>query len=140
MSTLEKAIIIATEAHAGQVDKGGNPYILHPLRIMLKMTSVESMIAAVLHDVIEDTEVTKNDLLDAGFSIDVVDAVVALTRNVDESYMDFIRRAKQNPVARVVKLGDLEDNSDLSRIPDPTEKDYERLKRYKKAIKELLSQ
>lgn len=139
MSTLEKAIAIATQAHEGQVDKGGNPYILHPLRIMLKMTTVETMIAAVLHDVLEDTEVTVEQLRNEGFSEEIIAAVIALTRNDGETYMEFIRRAKQNPIARHVKLGDLEDNSNLSRIQKPTEKDHERLLRYKRAIKELLS-
>lgn len=139
MSTLEKAIVIATQAHAGQVDKGGNPYILHPLRIMLKMSTVETMISAVLHDVLEDTDVTVGELRNEGFSEEIIAAVIALTRNEDETYMEFVGRTKQNPIARLVKLGDLEDNSDLSRIPDPTEKDHERLLRYKRAIKELLS-
>ncbi|TQR33948.1 HD domain-containing protein [Brevibacillus brevis] len=139
MSTLEKAIVIATQAHAGQVDKGGNPYILHPLRIMLKMSTVETMILAVLHDVLEDTDVTVEELRNEGFSEEIIAAVIALTRNDDETYMEFVGRTKQNPIARLVKLGDLEDNSDLSRIPEPTEKDYERLLRYKRAIKELLS-
>ncbi|KMZ40037.1 MULTISPECIES: HD domain-containing protein [Bacillales] len=139
MSTLEKAIVIATQAHAGQVDKGGNPYILHPLRIMLKMSTVETMISAVLHDVLEDTDVTVEELRNEGFSEEIIAAVIALTRNDDETYMEFVGRTKQNPIARLVKLGDLEDNSDLSRIPEPTEKDHERLLRYKRAIKELLS-
>ncbi|MBW5467572.1 HD domain-containing protein [Brevibacillus formosus] len=139
MSTLEKAIVIATNAHTGQLDKGGNPYILHPLRIMMKMSSKESMIVAVLHDVLEDTEVTKEDLFQAGFSNEIVEAVLAVTRDEDETYMEFVKRAKRNPIARLVKLADLEDNCDLSRIPDPKSKDHERLLRYKKAIKELLS-
>ncbi|MFC8685940.1 HD domain-containing protein [Brevibacillus porteri] len=139
MSTLEKAIVIATQAHSGQTDKGGNPYILHPLRIMLKMPTVKTMIVAVLHDAIEDTEVTSEQLRNEGFSEEIVEAVIALTRNDNETYMEFVRRAKQNPIARIVKLGDLEDNSDLSRITNPTERDYERLRRYKKATKELLS-
>lgn len=139
MSTLEKAIVIATNAHTGQLDKGGNPYILHPLRIMMKMPSKESMIVAVLHDVLEDTEVTKEDLFQAGFSTEIVEAVLAVTRDEDETYMEFVKRAKRNPIARIVKLADLEDNCDLSRIPDPKPNDHERLLRYKEAIKELLS-
>ncbi|MFS0916132.1 HD domain-containing protein [Brevibacillus sp. 179-C 1.1 NHS] len=139
MSTLEKAIVIATQAHAGQIDKGGNPYILHPLRIMLKMTTEETRIAAVLHDVLEDTEVTEDELRAAGFHEKVIAAVVALTRQEEESYLEFIKRTKRDPVARIVKLGDLEDNCDVTRIPNPTETDLERIKRYKKAIHELLS-
>ncbi|MGG1266408.1 HD domain-containing protein [Brevibacillus laterosporus] len=92
MGTLEKAIVIATKAHAGQVDKGGNPYILHPLRVMLKMGTEEEMIVAVLHDVIEDTKVNVDDLKRAGFTESVIDAVIALTRQDGERYMDFIER------------------------------------------------
>lgn len=139
MSTLEKAIVIATQAHAGQMDKGGNPYILHPLRVMLKMTTEETRIAAVLHDVLEDTEVTPDELREAGFLEKIIAAVLALTRQEEESYVDFIKRTKRDPVARIVKLGDLEDNCDLTRIPHPTETDCERIKRYKRAIDELLS-
>ncbi|TPG68653.1 HD domain-containing protein [Brevibacillus laterosporus] len=137
MGTLEKAIVIATQAHTGQVDKGGNPYILHSLRVMLKMTSEEEMISAVLHDVLEDTEVTEDDLQKVGFREDIIDAVIALTRQDDETYMDFIKRAKLNPIARTVKMGDIDDNCDLTRISNPSDQDYSRIKRYKKAIQEL---
>ncbi|WP_438799333.1 HD domain-containing protein [Brevibacillus laterosporus] len=136
---MEKAIIIAIKAHAGQVDKGGNPYILHPLRVMLKMSTEEEMVAAVLHDVIEDTKVNAHDLIRAGFTESVIDAVIALTRQDGETYMDFIKRAKCNPIAREVKTGDIEDNCDLTRISNPTHQDYSRIKRYKKAIHELKS-
>jgi len=139
MNRLEKAILIATQAHAGQVDKGGNPYILHPLRIMLRMNTEETMIAAVLHDVLEDTDVTADDLLKAGMSREVVAGVVALTRREGETYMDFIKRTKQDPIARLVKLADLEDNCDLTRLPNPTKEDFDRVERYKMAIGELHS-
>ncbi|MED1665714.1 HD domain-containing protein [Brevibacillus laterosporus] len=139
MRTLEKAIVIATKAHADQVDKGGNPYILHPLRVMLKMSTEEEMIAAVLHDVIEDTKVNADDLKRAGFTESVIDAVIALTRQDGETYMDFIKRAKQNPIARTVKIRDIEDNCDLTRISNPSDQDHSRMKRYKKAIQELMS-
>ncbi|GED25145.1 hypothetical protein BAG01nite_12470 [Brevibacillus agri] len=140
MSTLEKAIALAAQAHAGQTDKGGNPYILHPLRVMLNMPTDETKIAAVLHDVLEDTAVTVADLQAAGFSEPVIAAVIALTRREGEAYEDFIRRAKQDAIARQVKLGEIEDNMDLSRILEPTEQDYERRKRYEKAALLLTSQ
>jgi len=114
MSTLEKAILIATEAHTGQVDKGGNPYILHPLRVMLAMHSEETRIVAVLHDCFEDTDVSAEDLRQAGFSGEIIDAVAALTKQAGETYADFIRRAKKNPLARIVKIGDIKDNMNLS--------------------------
>lgn len=139
MNRLEKAILIATQAHAGQVDKGGNPYILHPLRIMLRMNTEETMIAAVLHDVLEDTNVTPEDLLQAGLPREVVAGVVALTRREGETYMDFIKRTKQDPIASLVKLADLEDNCDLKRLPNPTKEDFDRVERYKLAISELHS-
>ncbi|AYB37581.1 bifunctional (p)ppGpp synthetase/guanosine-3',5'-bis(diphosphate) 3'-pyrophosphohydrolase [Brevibacillus laterosporus] len=139
MGTLEKAIVIAIKAHAGQVDKGGNPYILHPLKVMLKMSTEEEMIVAVLHDVIEDTKVNAHDLIRAGFTESVIDAVIALTRQDGETYVDFIKRAKCNPIARKVKMEDIEDNCDLTRISNPTDQDYSRIKRYKKAIQELMS-
>ncbi|MED1725742.1 HD domain-containing protein [Brevibacillus parabrevis] len=137
MGTLEKAIALAAQAHAGQTDKGNHPYILHPLRVMLKMPTDETRIAAVLHDVLEDTAITEADLRAAGFSKAIVSAVSALTRREGESYPDFIRRASEDPIARVVKLGDIEDNLDLSRIAAPTEQDRERQKRYEEAAKLL---
>ncbi|WP_312117635.1 HD domain-containing protein [Brevibacillus reuszeri] len=138
MNALEKAIVIATEAHAGQVDKGGSPYILHPLRIMLRMRTEDTMIAAVLHDVLEDTDVTVEDLKKAGISEAVIEGVVALTKQAGETYTDFIRRAKCNSIAKTVKLADLEDNCDLTRLSNPTEEDFQRVERYKRARSELL--
>lgn len=103
------------------------------------MSTEEEMIAAVLHDVIEDTKVNADDLKRAGFTESVIDAVIALTRQDGETYMDFIKRAKQNPIARTVKIRDIEDNCDLTRISNPSDQDHSRMKRYKKAIQELMS-
>lgn len=130
MSTLEKAIEIAARSHAGQVDKGGAPYILHPLRLMLAVSGAEERMAAVLHDVVEDTLVTPEDLRSDGFSEAVVSAVVALSKQKGETRMDAARRLAPNPIARAVKLADLRDNMDLSRLPNPTEKDRARLREY----------
>jgi GTP diphosphokinase / guanosine-3',5'-bis(diphosphate) 3'-diphosphatase len=94
---LEEAIKIATKAHKGQVDKAGKPYILHPLRVMLKMPSIELMIIAVLHDGIEDSTLTCEDLRQKGFPETIISAVEALTKSEDETYEDFIKRAKRNP-------------------------------------------
>jgi (p)ppGpp synthase/HD superfamily hydrolase len=136
--TLERAIEIAAQVHTGQVDKAGQPYILHPLRLMLAVSSTEARMAAVLHDVVEDSEgaVTLETLRAEGFSGDVVAAVEALTKRKDEEneYEAFIRRLAPNPLAREVKLADLRDNSDLSRIAAPTERDRERIKKYRRAI------
>jgi (p)ppGpp synthase/HD superfamily hydrolase len=139
MSTLERAIAIAAEAHEGKVDKAGAPYILHPLRVMLKMATTEERIVAILHDVVEDSEITFEHLRKEGFSDAVVDAVDAVTIRSGESYDDFVQRAALNPIGRRVKLADLEDNSDLSRIANPTEKDYRRLAKYQRAIESIRS-
>ena len=137
MSTVEKAIEIAARAHAGQVDKAGAPYVFHPLRLMLAVLTPFERMAAVLHDVVEDTAVTLSDLQDAGFSPEVLDAVVALTKRTGESRLEAARRAAKNPIARVVKLADVTDNMDLSRISNPSEKDFTRLKEYEE-VKEYL--
>jgi len=138
MQLLSKTIILATKAHDAQLDKAGKPYILHPLRVMMKVDSIDMKIVAVLHDILEDTELTKEDLLREGFSQEIVETIECLTRKENEDYMDFIKRCKINYMAKIVKLADLEDNCDLKRIENPTEKDYERVKKYKKAINELL--
>lgn len=130
MSTLERAVEIAARAHTGQVDKGGAPYILHPLRLMLSVSTDEARMAAVMHDVIEDTPITADDLRREGFSDIVVDAVLALTKQAGESRMDAARRLAPNPVAREVKLADLRDNMDVSRLRNPTEKDHARVREY----------
>jgi len=134
MSTLEHAITIAAGAHAGQVDKAGAPYILHPLRLMLQMTTTDERIVAVLHDVVEDSEWTFEGLLQEGFSRAIVDAVESVTRRGDETYEAFVLRAAENPLGRRVKLADLRDNCDLSRIAEPSEEDHRRVAKYKRAI------
>jgi (p)ppGpp synthase/HD superfamily hydrolase len=134
MGTIEKAIAIAATAHAGQRDKAGEPYILHPLRVMLRLSSEEERIVAILHDVVEDTDWTFERLREEGFSNEVVDAIDSVTKREGETYNDFVDRAGRNAIGRRVKLADLEDNSDLSRIAKPTQKDYQRLEKYRVAI------
>lgn len=137
MSTLEDAIAIAVRAHKGQKDKAGASYILHPLRVMLKMDTEIAMIVAVLHDVVEDTAYTLVDLHAQGFPEAVVSAVESLTRLPEESYEEFIDRVKLNPIARKVKLADLEDNMNLERLENVTEHDQLRQKRYAQAFQKL---
>ena len=137
MSTIEKAISIAAAAHAGQRDKAGESYILHPLRVMLRMRTEEERIVAILHDLIEDTYWTFEQLRDEGFSKDIVDAIDSVTKREGETYNDFVDRAGRNAIGRRVKLADLEDNSDLSRIAKPTQKDYQRLEKYRLAIQRI---
>ncbi len=136
-STLERAIAIAAEAHAGQVDKAGKPYILHPLRVMLRQETVEERIAAVLHDIVEDCGWSIDDLRAAGFSPAVLRAVESVTRKDGESYDAFVARAAADPIGRRVKLADLEDNSDPSRIVNPTDRDRLRQEKYQRAIRFL---
>jgi len=135
--TLERAIAIAATAHTGQVDKGGAPYILHPLKVMLRMTTLEERIVAVLHDVVEDCGVSLNDLREEGFSEEVLSAIESVTKVPGESYEDFVDRAAQNPIGRAVKLADLEENSDISRIASPGWEDLERIEKYRRAIARL---
>ncbi|MFJ4192732.1 HD domain-containing protein [Pseudomonas sp. NPDC089534] len=135
--TLERAIAIAATAHAGQVDKGGAPYILHPLKVMLRMSSLEERIVAVLHDVVEDCDVSLDDLRKEGFSETVLTAIESVTKVAGESYEDFIERVALNPIGRAVKLADLEENSDLSRIASPGWEDLERIEKYRRAIGRL---
>ena len=140
--TLERAIEIAAATHAGQTDKGGAPYILHPLRVMLRVAPGAQQIVAVLHDVVEDSDgnVTFDDLAREGFSQEVIDGVRAVTKIEGESYEAFIARAALNPVGKAVKLADLAENSDLSRIDRPTEKDLDRGEKYRRAIQQIMSQ
>ena len=138
---LNKAIIIAAKAHSGQVDKGGNPYILHPLRVLLNFCESESeatKICAILHDVVEDSDITLADLRAEGFSEEIITALDCLTKRKDESYNDFISRILTNEIACKVKNGDLADNMDLTRIPNPTVKDEERIKKYREASDRIL--
>jgi (p)ppGpp synthase/HD superfamily hydrolase len=137
MATLENAIQLAVQAHRGQKDKAGAPYILHPVRVMLRMGTDIEMMAAVLHDVLEDTQYTLLDLQQAGYPQRVLEALDCLTRRENETYEEFIERVKTNPLARKVKIADLEDNMDIRRISDPQEKDMERLKKYRRAWSDL---
>ena len=137
--TLERAIEIAARTHAGQTDKGGAPYILHPLRVMLRVAPGAQQIVAVLHDVVEDSDVTFEDLEREGFSAEVVKGLRAVTKVEGESYEDFVARAALDPVGKAVKLADLMENSDLSRIAEPSQKDLERVEKYGRAIAYLMA-
>ena len=143
MSTLERAIVIAAEGHAGVKDKGGAPYILHPLRMMLSLSTADERIVAVLHDVFEDCPGwTFERLPGEGFSETVIAAIESVTKREGEDYDAFAQRAAANPIGRRVKLADLVDNCDLSRIAAPTERDYQRIEKYRRAKKliEMISE
>lgn len=137
MADIEEAIRIAVEAHSGQKDRAGAPYILHPLRMMFRMQTDAERMAAVLHDVVEDTNWTLDDLRGRGFAEEVVAAVDHLTRREEESYEEFVERAGRHPVARRVKIADLEDNMDIRRNGEVTDKDAERLTKYHRAWRRL---
>ena len=124
------ALELAVEKHKNQTDKAGNPYILHPLHVMENVNSKEGKIVAILHDIIEDTDVTEDYLLKIGLSKRIVDAVVALTRSEDIDYQEYIKNLSSNPLAKEVKLADLEHNMDLKRLPTLEEKDLERNRKY----------
>jgi len=133
---------MAVEAHRGQKDKAEAAYILHPLRVMLYMETETEMMVAVLHDVIEDTKETKKVtieyLKEAGYSEEVLQAIDCLTRRDGEEYDQFILRVKPNPLARKVKIADLEDNINLERIADTKEDDFKRAAKYRRALAELM--
>lgn len=139
MATLERAIEIAAKAHAGQTDKGGEPYILHPLRVMLRVSNNLERMAAVLHDVVEDSDITLKNLVQEGFPVEVIEAIAALTKLPGETRLQAAERAARNPIARAVKLADNAENMDISRIPNPTEKDIARLHEYEAVRKILLT-
>jgi (p)ppGpp synthase/HD superfamily hydrolase len=138
MPTLEDAIALAVEKHRGQVDKAGRPYILHPLRVMFRLETELEQMVGILHDVVEDSDVTFDDLRQMGYPEEVIVPLDKVTRRENETYDEFVARSKTHPVARRVKLADLEDNMDVRRsFAQLTEKDFERLKRYRRAWEEL---
>lgn len=141
MSTLADAIRLAMERHAGQTEKpGGTPYVLHPLRVMERVKDPEAKVVAVLHDVVEDTPTTPDDLRRMGFPERVIQGILSVSRREGESYADFVVRAKADPLGKLVKLADLEDNFNLPRTllrPDRLDSDLARLRRYALSYKFL---
>lgn len=133
MATLEKAIEIAARAHAGVADDQGEPYLLHPIRVMLGVEGETARIVAALHDVVEDADVTFDDLTAEGFSAEVLAALKLVTHEKGQSYGDYVIACKTNDVARSVKLSDLRDNSSMSRIllrPHKLKSDVKRVRKY----------
>ncbi len=138
MPTLEDAVGLALSAHKGQRDKVGQPYILHPLRVMMAVKGELAQMAAVLHDVVEDSDVSFEDLRRFGYDEELIGIVELLTRRDDESYTEFVARAAGHPVARAVKLADIEDNMDVRRLPTLGETELARLQRYRDAWRMLM--
>ena len=140
MATLDKAIRIAAAAHEGQPVKGDEPYILHPLRVMMNAQTEEEKIVGVLHDVVEDCDDwTLELLLKEGFSQEIVDAIESVTKRKGEDYMEFIKRCGSNPIGRRVKFLDIQDNLNVDRLNELKEQDIARLKKYIRARRLLLS-
>ena len=134
---LVKAIQIAVSAHKEQVDKSGQPYILHLIRVMDAGETEQEKICGVLHDLVEDTDWTFEKLEKEGFSEEIISALKCVTKQENEAYDVFISRIKENPLAIKVKLNDLRDNMDITRLVHITKKDRERLNKYLKAYQEL---
>jgi (p)ppGpp synthase/HD superfamily hydrolase len=130
---LEKAVTIALEAHRGQRDRTGAPYILHPMRVMAGVDSDTEKMVAILHDVVEDTDWTFEKLAREGFPDEVIEALKCVTKREGEEYEDFVKRSAGNKTARRVKIADLEHNMDARRLSNVTDKDVERLKKYARA-------
>lgn len=130
----KKALKLCFEAHKDQVDKTGLPYVFHPFHLAEQMTDELSTVCALLHDVVEDSEYTFDDLAGMGFPREVIEVLKLLTHDADEPYMDYVARIKPHPVARRVKLADLGHNSDLSRLDTTSEYALKRNEKYKKAI------
>jgi (p)ppGpp synthase/HD superfamily hydrolase len=143
VATIEKALQIAALAHEGQKDKEGLPYILHPLRVMQRLEGLEAQIVGILHDVVEDTSVSMDDLRVAGFSEAILVAVDCVTHQKEQPYAEYVIRCKANPIARQVKLADLHDNTLLSRTilrPTRIDSDMHRIRRYLLSYKFLTDQ
>ena len=136
---LAKAIEIALEAHKGATDKAGMPYAGHIMRVMQAGRTIDEKIVGVLHDLVEDTHWTFDQLLEEGFPQHIVDALRCVTKiSEDEPYEEFIKRVKTNPLAVAVKINDLTDNMDIRRLSELTDKDAQRLRKYLKAYRALV--
>lgn len=139
MSLIEQSLAIALRAYAGKTDKAGCEYILHPLRVMSKMKTTGEMAAALLHDVIEDSDITVEDLLASGIPPEIVAAVECLTKRTGENYEQFIARVKINRIAAAVKIADIEDNINVLRLRELNDSDIARVKKYHAAWNALSS-
>ena len=133
----KKALKLCFEAHQGQLDKGGLPYVFHPYHLAEQMEDEATTVVALLHDVVEDTEYTLEDLGNMGFDSEVTEALSLLTHAPDAPYLEYVASIRENPIAKAVKLADLRHNSDLTRLEYVTEKDRARARTYLEAIKLL---
>ena len=137
MNQLELALQIAVKAHAGQKDKSGEPYIFHPIRVMERCSNPKAKIVALLHDIVEDTEVTFDELKTAGFPEDILGTLRFVTHEKEVPYDDYIEALMHDPIAVEVKIADLEDNSDIRRLKEIKDRDVERLQKYLRTHRRL---
>lgn len=135
----KKALALCFEAHKEQKDKSGMPYVFHPFHLAEQMKDENTTVVALLHDVIEDTEHTLDDLREMGFCSDVVEAISLMTHDAGTPYMEYVKQIKANPIAKAVKLADLHHNSDMTRLDTVTPRDEERAEKYRRAIELLES-
>lgn len=138
-SLTKKAMKISFKAHKNQTDKNGMPYIFHPIHLAEQMTDEKTICVALLHDVVEDTDITFEELENEGFSEDIIDALKLMTHDDSVPYMDYVKEIKTNRIATTVKIADLKHNSDLTRLDIVNEKAIKRVEKYKKAIELLLA-
>lgn len=131
------ALQIAIRAHEGQKDKSGRDYMMHPIRVAERCKDPRAKIVALLHDTIEDTDVSPDYLLGQGFPEEIIAGVLSVTKRVGESYEDFVARAAKNHIGKEVKRADLEDNMDIRRLKEITDGDVARLRRYLRAWQSL---
>lgn len=130
--TLQKAIAVAVVAHGGQEDKGGNAYIRHPLRVMEKLDTEDEMVCGIMHDVVEDTDITLNDLEVLGFTMSQIKVINALSKVKGQPHEEYISEIEKSPLATKIKILDMKDNTQLHRLKNITltEKDQKRYQRY----------
>jgi (p)ppGpp synthase/HD superfamily hydrolase len=138
MNLIEKSLTIALQAHAGQVDKANQPYILHLIRVMTRMSNEVEMSAALLHDIVEDTSLTFDQLLEKGIPEEVIEILRHLTKSQTETYDEFIERVMKNKVAVKIKIEDIKDNMNINRLPNLSEADLNRIKKYHRGLKKLM--
>ena len=135
----DRALRIAIRAHEGQQDKSGREYVMHPIRVAERCKDTRAKIVALLHDTIEDTDVTIEYLRKEGFPEEIIDAVLSVTKQEGENYEDFVRRAVRNAIGKEVKIADLEDNMDIRRLKEIKEEYVDRLRKYLRAWQYLIN-
>ncbi len=136
---IKQAIELCYNYHKGQVDKAGKPYFLHPMTVALNCNNDDEKVVALLHDILEDTEITVEELIEKGIPERLCRSIVVITKKENDSYEKYVDRVAKDPIAIAVKIKDLEHNMDVSRLQDPTQKDYDRIEKYRKVHSKLLN-